>query len=139
MDRERQEVISGNTSRRRGSLWKSLCALLVVIGISISGSGLTFGINTTSRLENGCPMTSRLSTSEWVCFTLDEEAARQMKELALEETLVNAHLDTARARAKRLKRLGWSLGPGFGIGIGGKDNGGFEPDLGVYLSYGFRF
>ena len=68
-----------------------------------------------------------------MCFTLDEEADRQIKELDLERTLVDARLDLARARAKRLKRLGWSLGPGLGTSISG------EFDAGLYLSYGFRF
>ncbi len=83
------------------------------------------------RGPSGCPL--GVSPSDYVCFTLDEEADRQMKELNLERTLVDAKLDLARARAKRLKRLGWSLGPGLGTSTSG------EFDAGLYLSYGFRF
>jgi hypothetical protein len=116
------------------------CLLVLVSSLIFGGVTLLSAASTeSSRLENGCPARSGLSAREWVCFTLDEEANRQMKELDLESLIVDVKLDLARARAKRLKRLGWSLGPGFGIGIGGKDNGGFEPDLGLYLSYGFRF
>jgi len=131
---DREKVRAKNTITRLG------CLLVLVSSLIFGGVTLSSAASTeSSRLENGCPARSGLSASEWVCFTLYEEASRQIKELDLEETLVEAKLALARARAKRLKRLGWSLGPGVGIGIGGQDNGGFEPDLGVYFSYGFRF
>lgn len=82
----------------------AMAILLLFLTLAAAHAG------TSSRQTNGCPPESRLAESEWVCFTLDEEADRQEAELDLESALGRLKLDLARAHAKKLRRFAnvWS-------------------------------
>ena len=95
---------------------------------------ITFGTGTAfaqKRGPSGCP--PGVSPKEFVCYTLVEDAKTTGKILNLEEALNNLKFDLARARARRLKRAGWNLGPGVGVGFDGEVQGG------IYATFAWRF
>lgn len=98
---------------KRNSCWTLLRNLLltgVLIGIGIG----PLAASTESRGPSGCP--PGVSPAEFVCFTIAEEAARQEKELDLEQALADTRLDLVLAqKRKRSGRLWSSVGVGYSL------------------------
>lgn len=83
------------------------------------------------RQNNGCPVESGLSPKQWICFTLREAQEIDSKLIDLEALLVAE-------RAKKPRRLGFSIACSAGVGVGlSGDFGLIPPSCGIF--YGVTF
>jgi len=71
--------------------------------------------------------TSAEPSAEQVCFSVDELAEIRRSQIDLREEI-------AKLRAKRLRKFGFTIGPGVGVDVDGEASVGY-----VYLSWGWRF
>jgi len=101
-------------------IMKSFCTFtLSLLMLGMLSTGLMF--------PQGHSATSVDPKPEQVCFSVDELAEIRRSQIDLREEI-------AKLKAKSLRRFGWTIGPGVGVGIDGESDAGY-----VYLNWGWRF
>ena len=110
------------------------CALCIIFA---TGTAFTSGgAAEVPRGPSGCPpivgMTTERAAQTYVCFTIAQEGARQKRILVLEDTLKDFRFDLKKAKALKLRRVGWNVGPGGGLDFDG------DLSAGVYVTFAWR-
>ncbi len=117
--------------RQNPTLTACALCMLFVMGTALATAA------TTERGPSGCPPS--VDASRFVCYTVAEERLNQQRELGLEQQKLDLKLALAdmtfkyqKHEALSIKRWGWSIGPGAGLGVDG------EANAGLYVTFGWR-
>lgn len=85
-----------------------------------------------ARQENGCPASSGLSPQRWICLSLPEARAVDIRLAVLEERLLAS-------LARKPRRLGLSLACSTGAALTATGDFGFvPPSCGIFWGFSFR-